>query len=101
VYLWREGGDERVTGTVTDDGGDQRRWKASELLTGAGIAAVLACSLGISSFLQLVGPLGVGDITIVETSSVWDILLLLVSLGLVGPREPDRDPGPSTSGPSA
>jgi len=84
VYLWREGSDDRVTGTVTDDGGDQGVWKASELLTGAGIAAVLACSLGISSFLQFVGPLGIGNVTIVETSSVWDILLLLVSLGLVG-----------------
>lgn len=83
VYLWREGSDERVTGTATDDGGDQGLWKASELLTGAGIAAVIACSLGISSILQFAGPLGL-PITIVETSNTWDVLLLFVSLGLIG-----------------
>jgi hypothetical protein len=55
--------------------------KASELLTGAGIAAVLACSLAITSTL---GPaaqfVGIGAI---GTSTLWDILLLVISLGLV------------------
>ena len=83
LYLWRTGPDARVTGTVVNDGGDQKIWKASELLTGAGISAVLACSLGISSFAQFVTPFGV-DFTIVETAAHWDILLLLISLGLVG-----------------
>ncbi len=91
LYLWRTGPDARVTGTVVNDGGDQKIWKASELLTGAGISAVLACSLGISSFAQFVTPFGV-DFTIVETAAHWDILLLLISLGLVGLGTTDRDP---------
>ena len=33
---------------------------------------------------SLVGPLGVAEFTVVETAQVWDVLLLLVSLGLVG-----------------
>lgn len=84
LYLWREGSDERVTETAVNDGGDQKLWKASELITGAGIAAVLACSLGISSVTQFAGPLGIGSFTVVETAPHWDVLLLLVSLGLVG-----------------
>jgi hypothetical protein len=84
LYLWREDSDARVTGTATDDGGDQGLWKASELITGAGISAVLACSLGITSFATFLGPLGVTGFTVVETAAHWDILLLLVSLGLVG-----------------
>jgi hypothetical protein len=83
LHLWRQGNDERVTGTGVDDGGDQGLWKASELLTGAGIAAVLACSLGISSVASFAGPLGFGEFTVVETAAVWDVLLFLVSLGLV------------------
>ena len=58
LYLWRRSPDARVTGTVVNDGGDQGAWKASELVTGAGISAVLACSLGISSIATFAGPLG-------------------------------------------
>ncbi len=74
-----------MTGTVTDDGGDEGVWKASELFTGAGIAAVLACGLGISNLAvaTFAGPFG-GEISIVRTALVWDVLLLLISLGLVG-----------------
>jgi hypothetical protein len=85
LWLWRQGDETRVTGTVTDDGGDEGVWKASELFTGAGIAAVLACGLGISNLAvaTFAGPFG-GEISIVRTALVWDVLLLLVSLGLVG-----------------
>ena len=84
LYLWRQDSDARVTGTGTDDGGDAGLWKASELITGAGISAVIACSLGISSVLTAFGPLGLTQVTVVETAQVWDILLLLISLGLIG-----------------
>jgi hypothetical protein len=84
VYLWRTADDTRVTGTGTDDGGDAGLWKASELVTSAGISAVIACSLGISSAASFFGPLGLSQVTIIETSSTWDILLLVVSLGLIG-----------------
>lgn len=84
VHLWRRGDDTRVTGTAVSDGGDQGLWKASELVTGAGIAAVLACSLGISSIARLAGPLGFAEFTVVDTAAHWDILLLVISLGLVG-----------------
>ena len=83
LYLWREQNGERVSGTAVNDGGDQGLWKASELLTGAGISAVLACSLGISSIFEGVGAFGI-PFTVVETAPVWDVLLLAVSLGLVG-----------------
>jgi hypothetical protein len=83
LYVWRTnpGGDE-VTDSATEPGGDLGLWKASELLTGAGIAAVIACSLGITALGNL-NPLGTGTPPI-ETSNLWDILLLLISLGLVG-----------------
>ena len=84
VYVWRRDNDVRVGGTGTDDGGDQGLWKASELITASGISAVIACSLGISSITQAFGPLGLFEFTVVETAKHWDILLLLVSLGLVG-----------------
>lgn len=84
LYLWRDGRDARVTGTAVDDGGDQGLWKASELITGAGISAVIACSLGISSVAQFAGPFGFSEFTVVETSQTWDVLLLVISLGLVG-----------------
>ncbi len=82
LYLWRSnpGGDE-VAVTATGPSGDLGLWKASELLTGAGIAAVIACSLGITALGNL-NPLGTGTPPI-RTSNFWDILLLLVSLGLV------------------
>jgi hypothetical protein len=83
LYLWRNnpGGDE-VAGSATTPSGDLGLWKASELFTGAGIAAVIACSLGITAVGNL-NPLGTGTPPI-ETTNLWDILLLLVSLGLVG-----------------
>ena len=84
VYVWRRDDDVRVGGTGTDDGGDQGLWKASELVTAAGISAVIASSLGISSVTQAFGPLGLFEFTVVETAQHWDILLLLISLGLIG-----------------
>jgi hypothetical protein len=83
LYVWRTnpGGDE-VADTATEPAGDLGLWKASELLTGAGIAAVVACSLGITALGNL-NPLGTGTPPI-QTSNLWDVLLLLVSLGLVG-----------------
>jgi hypothetical protein len=83
LYVWRTnpGGDE-VADTATEPAGDLGLWKASELLTAAGIAAVVACSLGITALGNL-NPLGTGTPPI-QTSNVWDVLLLLVSLGLVG-----------------
>jgi hypothetical protein len=82
IYLWRSAPEARVGGTGVSDGGDARLWKASELLTGAGIAAVLACSLGITAVTNL-NPLAESSAA-VETSNLWDVLLLLISLGLVG-----------------
>jgi hypothetical protein len=55
-------------------------WKASELLTGAGIAAVIGCALGITALGNL-NPLG--GTPPIQTTNGWDIMLLLVSLGLV------------------
>jgi hypothetical protein len=83
LYLWRNnpGGDE-VAGSVTAPSGDLGLWKASELLTGAGIAAVIACGLGITALGNL-NPLN-GSTPPIETSNLWDMLLLVVSLGLVG-----------------
>jgi hypothetical protein len=83
LYLWRTnpGGDE-VAASATGPSGDLGLWKASELLTGAGIAAVIGCGLGITALGNL-NPLGTGTPPI-QTSNLWDILLLLVSLGLVG-----------------
>jgi hypothetical protein len=66
---------------VTAPTGDLGLWKGSELLTGAGIAAVIACSLGITALGNL-NP--VGGTPPIETTNLWDILLLVVSLGLVG-----------------
>jgi len=84
LYLWRRNDDVHVRDTGVEAAGDQGLWKASELLTGAGIAAVLACSLGISSIVQTLGPLGLFEFNVIETANHWDVLLLLVSLGLVG-----------------
>jgi hypothetical protein len=93
LYMWRTnpGGDE-VAGSATAPSGDLGLWKASELLTGAGIAAVLACGLGITALGNL-NPLS-GSTPPIQTSNFWDVMLLLVSLGLVaigsqiGPRGP-------------
>jgi hypothetical protein len=83
LYLWRNnpGGDE-VAASATTPSGELSLWKASELLTGAGIAAVIGCALGITALGNL-NPLGSGTPPI-ETTNAWDILLLVVSLGLVG-----------------
>jgi hypothetical protein len=83
LYLWRQESASRVEGTAVGEDGDRGLWKASELVTGAGIAAVLACSLGISSIATFLDPLGVVEFRVVETGAHWDVLLLLVSLGLV------------------
>jgi hypothetical protein len=84
LQIWRAnpGGNEKAT-SATGPAGDLGLWKASEVLTGAGIAAVLACSLGITSVVNL-NPLATTQVTPIETNNFWDVLLLLVSLGLVG-----------------
>jgi hypothetical protein len=83
LYVWRTNpGGDAVADSATEPAGDLGLWKASELLTGAGIAAVIACSLGITALGNL-NPLGTSTPPI-ETNNFWDILLLLVSLGLVG-----------------
>jgi hypothetical protein len=84
LFLWRTnpGGDDKAS-SATEPGGDLGLWKASELITGAGIAAVIACSLGITSVVNL-NPLATTSIQPIQTSNLWDILLLAVSLGLVG-----------------
>jgi hypothetical protein len=84
LYLWRTnpGGDDRAA-SATGPEGDLGLWKASELLTGAGIAAVVACSLGITSVVSL-NPFASTSIEPIDTNNLWDILLLLISLGLVG-----------------
>jgi hypothetical protein len=81
-YVWRNnpGGDE-IAGSATAPSGDLGLWKASELLTGAGIAAVIACALGITAVGNL-NPFS-SSTPPIETSNLWDIMLLLVSLGLV------------------
>ena len=92
LYLWRTnpGGDE-VAETATAPSGDLGLWKASELLTGAGIAAVIACSLGIASIGNL-NPLGTGTPPI-QTTNLWDILLLTRLPGFGRDRVADRDQG--------
>jgi hypothetical protein len=57
--------------------------KFSEFLTGAGIAAVLACGLGISTLLSLF-PIPFTGGNPIGTSTLWDVLLLVISLALVG-----------------
>jgi hypothetical protein len=81
LYMWRNnpGGDDAAA-TATTPGGDLGLWKASELLTGAGIAAVIGCALGITALGNL-NPLG--GTPPIQTTNAWDIMLLLVSLGLV------------------
>jgi hypothetical protein len=83
LYVWRNnpGGDD-IGATATAPSGDLGLWKASELVTGAGIAAVIGCGLGITAIGNL-NPLS-GSTPPIETSGFWDIMLLLVSLGLVG-----------------
>ena len=85
VYLWRENpGEEEHVASATDPGGDQGLWKASELFTGAGISAVLGCSLGIASLASLGDTFSPFAFNAPETNLLWDTLLLIVSLGLIG-----------------
>ncbi len=84
VFLWRTNpGEDPGASTATSVGGDPGLWKGSELLTAAGISAVIACGLGITSAASL-SPLPFVSITTVETNLFWDLALLLISLGLVG-----------------
>lgn len=53
----------------------------SELLTGAGISALIAGGLGISAAASLIPFVNGGQI--IETTWYWDILLLVISVGLV------------------
>jgi hypothetical protein len=82
LYVWRNnpGGDD-VGASATAPSGDLGLWKASELVTGAGIAAVIACALGITAIGNL-NPFS-GSTPPIQTSNLWDIMLLVVSLGLV------------------
>jgi hypothetical protein len=84
LYLWRENpGDDGGAASATNPGGDQGLWKGSELFTGAGISAVLACSLGIGSLANL-GSFPFAEFDPPETNLLWDTLLLIISLGLIG-----------------
>ena len=82
LYVWRNnpGGDD-LGASATAPSGDLGLWKASELLTGAGVAAVIGCALGITAIGNL-NPLS-GSTPPIQTSTFWDVMLLLVSLGLV------------------
>ena len=63
----------------------QGRPQAPELITAAGILAVLAGLLGVFESLgQLTGGLFSGGIDAEGQSGFWDVVLLLVSLALVG-----------------
>jgi hypothetical protein len=84
LYLWRSnpGGEWRAS-SATGTTGDPGLWKASELLTAAGVSAVIACSLGVTSVVNL-NPLATTSVQPIDTSVFWDVLLLVISLGLVG-----------------
>lgn len=64
---------------------DQGLYRFSEVLTAAGVAAVISAGLGVTSaFEAITGIPGFGSFPIFETSWVWDTLLLIISLALVG-----------------
>lgn len=85
LYVWRANpGEDEIASSATGPAGDIALWKASELFTGAGIAAVLACSLGITAVVELLSPFGSASVASIGTNNFWDTLLLVVSLGLVG-----------------
>ena len=63
----------------------QGRMQAPELITAAGIVAVLAGLLGVfESLAQLTGGLLTGGTDADGQSAFWDVVLLVVSLALVG-----------------
>jgi hypothetical protein len=72
VAVWRAQSDE-----------EEGRRRFSEFFTGAGIAAVLGCSLGASSYLNLF-PIPLAGGSPIGTNLFWDALLLVISIGLVG-----------------
>ena len=74
IALWRADGRR---------GEDEGLLKFSELFTAAGISAVLACGFGITSITGLI-PVPIPGFQAIETSNLWDFLLLAISLGLVG-----------------
>src|SRR5262249_22513383 len=84
LFIWRTnpGGDDRASSATGPDG-DLGLWKASELVTGAGIAAVIACSLGIASIVNL-NPLVTTQVQPITTTTRGSFLLLVGWLGLVG-----------------
>jgi hypothetical protein len=71
IALWRAADDD-----------DEGLFRFSELFTGAGIAAVLACGFGITSVTSLI-PIPLPGFTAVETGTVWELLLLAISIGLI------------------
>jgi hypothetical protein len=84
LYLWRSNpGGAQQASTATGPRGDPGLWKASELLTAAGVSAVIACSLGVTSVVNL-NPLASTSVQPIDTTVFWDVLLLVISLGLVG-----------------
>ena len=88
LYVWRAnpGGDAAASDSALGPGGDLGLWKASELLTGAGIAAVSATAVGgVVSYAALAFGPTVSTLvhSSVHTTVLWDVLLLLVSLGSV------------------
>jgi hypothetical protein len=80
VVVWRADGRATETDTAVREG-DVGLLRFSELFTAAGIAAVIAAGLGITSAATLT-PLPI-DIPTFEAGIIWDTLLLLISLGLI------------------
>jgi hypothetical protein len=69
IAIWRSDSEEGLS-------------KFSELVTGAGISALIACGLGISAVASLIPFVNPGG-TIIGTTWYWDILLLVIPVGLV------------------
>lgn len=72
IYLWRN-----------ERNKEEGLRQFSEVFTGAGIAAVLGCGLGITTVLTLF-PIPFVSGNSIGTSGLWDLLLLVISLALVG-----------------
>jgi hypothetical protein len=73
IALWRSAADE-------EDG----LGRFSEMLTGAGIAAVVACGLGVASLLLTLFPIPLAGGSPVGTGNFWDVSLLVISVLLIG-----------------